>query len=364
MRLLALTALAAVLCAAPAVAQEDGDEIVLPEPRVSAGMSAAELRSGLDSWFAGLAEAGLFNGAILVARDGEEIYTAAIGTLGADDLAPVSTDTRFSMASIGKLFTHVAVAQLIEQGRLSPDDTIGELLPDYPNALSRSATVRQLLEHRAGVSDFFAPPFMETPKDQFASNADYYRFVSSLPAEFAPGEREQYCNGCYVVLGEIIARVTGQTYEQYLAEAVFAPLGMNSTEFSRYDRLPEGTARFTGRPMGPEGELMDVSEYHGVSGSGAGGVYSTVRDMLVFDNALRENRLLSPEMTAQVLRAPAASEGRSSARSGFAGGGPGVNTILLGDGAWTLIILTNRDEPGAEAMGLRLFPLLAGARET
>src|SRR5690606_3404212 len=108
-------------------------------------------------------------------------------------------------------------------------------------------------------------------------------------------------NGCYVVLGEIIARISGRSYEDYIAEHVFAPAGMRRSGFFRHDRLPENSARFTGRPQGPEGPLMDVSSFHGVAGSAAGNAYSTLRDMLAFDNALREHVLLNPELTAQVL---------------------------------------------------------------
>src|SRR5262249_6246580 len=143
----------------------------------------------------------------------------------------------------------------------------------------------------------------------------------------APGAREEYCNGCYVVLGEIVARVSGQRYEDYVAAHVLAPAGMTHTGFLRWDQAPANTARFTGHPQGPQGPLMDVARFHGVAGSAAGNAYSTLRDMLAFDNALREHRLLNPELTAQVLRGQPES-GRATARIGFAGGAPGVNTLL------------------------------------
>jgi hypothetical protein len=106
---------------------------------------------------------------------------------------------------------------------------------------------------------------------------------------------------------------------------------------------------------------VDVSEFHGVAGSGAGNAYSTLRDMLAFDNALREHRLLDARFTAQVLRAEP-SAGRAAARIGFAGGSPGVNTLLYGNGAWTVIVLTNFDEPAGETVGVTVFPLLAAPR--
>ena len=215
--------------------------------------------------------------------------------------------------------------------------------------------------HRGGIADIFGPAFRDMPKDQLASNHDYYRVVSQQPPEFAPGERQDYCNGCYVVLGEIVARVSGQSYEDYPARHVFAPAGMTRSGFFRHDRLPDNSARFTGRPQGPDGPLMDVSRFHGVAGSAAGNVYSTLRDMLAFDTALREHRLLNSDFTAQVLRGQPET-GRAATRIGFAGGAPGVNTIYYGNGAWTLVVLTNRSPPAAEAVGQTVFPLLAGAR--
>jgi hypothetical protein len=83
--------------------------------------------------------------------------------------------------------------------------------------------------------------------------------------------------------------------------------------------------------------------------------------MLAFDNALREHRLVSVESTAQILRSQPEA-GRATARVGFAGGSPGVNTLLIGNGAWTVIVLTNFDEPAGETVGSAVFPLLAGAR--
>lgn len=350
---------AAMLVAAPAAAQER-EMPSLPAPAISQSMSDAEIGAGLDPWLTDLNAQGVFNGAVLVARDGREIYTGARG-VAAIDGAALNVDTRFPIASIGKVFTHTAIAQLIQAGRLSPDTTVGEIIPDYPQAATRGATIAQLLAHQGGVEDIFGPHFRSAPMEQFLSNADYYRLVSAHPRMFAPGAREEYCNGCYVVLGEIIARVSGQTYEAYVAEHVFTAAGMSNTGFLRRDALPANSATFIGRPHGPQGPLMDVSRFHGYAGSAAGNAYSTLRDLLAFDNALREGRLVNAELTAQILRGQPGA-GRSTARVGFAGGGPGVNAVLYGNGGWTWIILTNREPPTAEAMTQTVFPLLAGPR--
>jgi len=357
----AALALAASLFCGAAAAQDGPPPPQLPPLALTPQSADAEIGARLDPWLADLQQQGVFNGAVLVARNGVEIYAGAHGVTDVSAAAALTTDMRFPLASIGKAFTHVAVAQLIEAGRLSPEDTIGELLPDYPNAASRTATVQQLLDHRGGIADIFGPVFRDTPKDQLADNRAYYQLVSSQPPMFAPGAREEYCNGCYVVLGEIIARVSGQSYEDYVEQNVFARAGMTGSGFLRHDQLPADAVRFQGRPQGPQTPLADVSRFHGVAGSAAGNAYSTLRDMLAFDNALREHRLLSPAMTAQMLRSEPR-DGRMATRIGFAGGAPGVNTGLYGNGAVTVIVLTNHPPPTAEAIGETVFSLLAGPR--
>jgi D-alanyl-D-alanine carboxypeptidase len=354
--------LAAGLIVAPAFAQPEGDRprVELPSVTLTAAMSDAEIGGALDPWLQGLSRDGIFNGAVLVARNGGEIYAQAYGARDVATGERLGADDRFPIASIGKAFTHVAVAQLIERGRLSPETTIGDILLNYPNAVSRGATVDQLINHRAGIADFNDPESPDASR-RMASNHDYYEIVSRAPPTFAPGAGQEYCNGCYIVLGEIIETVTNQRYEQYIAEHVFARAGMSQSGFLRHDQLPAGTARFIGRPMGPGTPLQDVSRFHGVAGSAAGNAYSTVRDLLSFDNALREHRLLNAALTAQVLRGEP-EIGRATSRVGFAGGAPGVNGLLFGNGAWTVIVLTNYPPPAGETIATTVFPLLAGPR--
>jgi D-alanyl-D-alanine carboxypeptidase len=357
-----ILALSTALLTAPSAAQPDDGRprIELPAIALNGRMSDAEIDATLDPWLQGLNRDGVFNGAMLVARNGQQIYLGAYGARDVATHVPLGVDDRFPIASIGKAFTHVAIAQLIQQGRLAPETTIGDVLPNYPNALSRSATVDQLINHRAGIADFHEPD-SPAAAAAMASNHAYYEIVSRAPPLFAPGVGQEYCNGCYIILGEMIETITGQPYEQYIAEHIFAPAGMNRSSFLRHDQLQEETARFIGRPMGPDSPLQDVSRFHGVAGSAAGNAYSTVRDLLAFDNALREHRLINAELTAQVLRGEPET-GRATARVGFAGGAPGVNGLLFGNGAWTVIVLTNYRPPAGETIATTVFPLLAGPR--
>ena len=133
-------------------------------------------------------------------------------------------DLRFNIASINKAFTRAAIAQLAGEGKLALSDTLGARLPDYPTAPAKAATIDQLLTHRVGIVDIFDPRF-QSRQPATGSNAEYFRMVAPQPLLFEPGADNRYCNGCYIVLGEIIARVSGMTYERTFG-GVFKPAGI------------------------------------------------------------------------------------------------------------------------------------------
>ena len=180
-----------------------------PPPPIDRSMTSAEIDRRLDGYFTKLAADDVFSGVALVARNGVPVFFKAYGLADREKKIANTIRTRFNLGSINKAFTQVAIHQLVAAGKLSYSDTLGKFFPDYPQAASRAATVEQLLGHRAGLSDFFGPEFTRAPKSQFASNADYFRFVGSQPPAFAPGEREQYCNGCYIALGAIVEKRVG-----------------------------------------------------------------------------------------------------------------------------------------------------------
>lgn len=345
------------------VGDRDEPRDATPPPPINATMAPAELEPALDGWLAPMAAADTFSGVVLVAKSGTPVFEKAYGFANRDTRTPNLVTTRFSLGSINKIFTKTAIAKLVGEGRLALTDTIGTLLPDYPNPAAKVATVAQLLEHRAGVADFFGPDFNEAPKSRFRSNADYYAFVAPKPLLFEPGARRQYCNGCYIVLGAIIERLSGMPYEDFVARHVFAPAGMTTAGAFRSDALPPDTARgYTRR--GPSasaagGALADNAPMHGLAGSGAGGGYAAARDLLAFDVALRAGRLLDAKQTAWMLNVDAATPGRSGGALGIAGGAPGVNAVLESSDTWTVVVVGNLDPPAAERLGVVIHRQLA-----
>lgn len=315
----------------------------VPPPQVDASMNATQMSAAIDTWLAPYIAHDDFAGVVMVAREGRPFLTRAYGLADRERNRAATETTRYNIASIGKKFTQTAIARLIQEGRLTRNSTIGELLPDYPNREAHSATIDQLVGMRGGISDFFGEDFSTQPKSRFNSNHAYYEYVSRLPQRFAPGSQNEYCNGCYVILGEIVERLSGVRFEDYVQRVVFTPAGMSRSGYFNAASLPEGTAFPYVRSAGPGSAYRNTQDHHGIAGSGAGGAYSTVGDLLAFDNALRDGRLLNPEMTAWVLGGQPTTE-RNHAALGVAGGGGGASNILVSDGHWTVIVTGNVPE--------------------
>lgn len=312
-------------------------------------MADTPLSVALSGYFAGLAAADDFAGVVLVAKNGQPIFENAYGTADRERSVPMGAGQRFNIASIGKAFTKTAIGQLLQSGTLKTTDTIGAILPDYPNPDAKPATIEQLLRFQVGIADFFGDTFARTPKDRFQSNHDYFTFVAPQPLTFKPGEKTEYCNGCYVVLGEIIAKVTGVPYERYIEEHVFAPARMKTAGFLAFGD-PDVAPGYTRKS--PDQPGTSAVGLHGHHGSAAGGAYATVGDLLAFDNAIRTRVLLDAKMTAWFFDNPAdESRARATDEYGIAGGAPGANASVESNGVWTIVALGNLDPPNAVRVG-------------
>jgi len=336
-----------------------GPPAIAPPP-INASMTDADLSAALDRYLDGLSKSGDFAGVVLVARDGKAFFEKAYGVADRERGVPMAAKMRFNYASIGKAFTRTAIGQLMAAGKLKPADTIGALLPDYPNPDAKPATVDQLLNFRVGVADFFGETFSKADKSRFQSNHDYYQLVAPQPLTFPPGARTEYCNGCYIVLGEIVARVSGMPYERYIQERVFAPAGMATAGFLSYGD-PDVPPSYT--RTSPSAPWTSGVGLHGRHGSGAGGSFGAARDLLAFDNAVRTHVLLDAKTTAWYFDNPAAATApRAMDGIGLAGGAPSANASLESNGAWTIAVVGNLDPPNAVRLGTALAGALYGSR--
>lgn len=306
-------------------------------PEINGRMTPAELSKAVDDFFAPQSARDEFSGVILIAKDGVPVVQKAYGYADRDQKRPNTLTTRFNIGSINKAFTQTAIQQLVAKGRLALTDTIGKILPDHPNKDAHAATIDQLLNHTAGIANHFGPAFNAAPKDRFRSNADYYNFVAPMPLTFAPGTSRAYCNGCYIVLGQIIEKVSEMKYEDYVAKNIYEPAGMRTAGW--FDDTASDIAMGYIRRGD---ELRPNRDTRGARGSAAGGGYATVADLLAFDLAQRSGKLVD--------RKPG--EGSvAQGGIGIAGGAPGLNAILESAGEWTVIVVSNFDPPSAERVG-------------
>ncbi|HEU5219228.1 MAG TPA: serine hydrolase domain-containing protein [Gemmatimonadales bacterium] len=335
-----------------------------PSGPLSESLAVSELTGYLDA----RARTDEFSGTVLVARNGRPILQRTYGLARVEQKIPNRADTRFNLGSDSKLFTQVAIGQLIEQGKLKFDTRIGEVLPDYLNAeAAKKVTVRQLLTMTSGIGDFFGPRFDAAPPHRIRTTGDYLTLFADQPLEFEPGGRQQYSNGGYIVLGAIIEKISGRSYYDYVREHIFRPAGMNETDSYEIDaavpNLATGYTTDDGRGPGPRRSNRETLPGRG---SSAGGGYSTAPDLLRFAMAVHQNRLLTPAYTTwfvtRVEPSAAATSDSVRARSfGWLGGSPGVNASITSNATtgYTVIVLSNYDPPSATSVARHISEVLS-----
>ncbi|MGE0886442.1 MAG: serine hydrolase [Blastocatellales bacterium] len=311
--------------------------------------SETEIIHELSQWIDQQAAADDFSGVVLIAKNGKPIFQKAVGLADKASKTPNRIDTKFNLGSINKLFTRIAITQLIEQGKLSWDDKLGKILPDYPNKeAAEKVTVKRLVEMQSGIGDFFGKKYDATPKERLRSINDYLPLFADQALAFEPGSKRAYSNGGYIVLGAIIEKVTGQTYYDYVREHIFKPAGMANTDSyfsdSKTLNLAEGYRR------NEKGERVNNVDTRPARGSSAGGGYSTTEDLLKFSIALLGNKLLSAEATRKIV----------GGGIGVAGGAPGINSELEIEprSGYTIIVMGNYDPPNAANVNRRIRQLL------
>lgn len=357
----------------------------LPGAALTGPVDDATLEAELARYLDKLSEADVFSGAVLIARNGTPIYSAARGQANVEAGTPNNTETRFNLGSMNKMFTAVAIGQLVEDGEVTFNDTIAQHLPDYPAEVADKVTIHHLLTHTSGLGDFFGPRY-DQEKESLHTLEDYLALFVDLPLKFKPGARHEYSNAGFIVLGLIIEAVTGQDYFDAVRERVYGPAGMDATDaFERDADTPNLAIGYTYQlPRDPADlKIEDALKprvpndfFLSPRGTSAGGGYSTVGDLLSFDRALHQATLLAPEMVATLTEGKVDTPkpgvryayGFEDDRSGnerivgHGGGAPGINGLL--DMYWdldaTVVALGNYDRV-TQLVSMKARRLLAGS---
>lgn len=265
----------------------------------------------LDELVAGFVKLQQFNGSVLVARNGTVLLKKGYGYANFELLSPNEVDTKFRLASVTKQFTAMAVMQLVERGALRLEGTISEYLPDYPKETGSKVTIHHLLTHTSGIpsyTDF--PGFMQQHVRDPYRPQDFIKYFKDSTLLFQPGERFAYNNSAYFLLGVIIEKVTGKPYAQVLAEHIFIPLGMKNTGYDVNARvLPKRAAGYH-----LNGDQLVNAPYIDMSiPYAAGSLYSTVEDLMLWDNALYTETLVKNETLNKIFTPYISTAGRGVA---------------------------------------------------
>ncbi len=352
------------------------------EPSAGSGanvkMTEAEIVKSLADYINDLAKADKFSGVVLIARDGKPLFERAWGLADKSKNIPNRVDTKFNLGSMNKMFTAVAIAQLVERGKLSFDDTVGKYLPDYPNkTVAEKVTVHQLLTHTSGLGSYWNEKF-DKQRTTIKSVSDYLALFADEPPAFEPGARFQYSNSGFIVLGAIIEKVSGQNYYDYTRDHIFKPAGMlNTGYYQMTEQTPNLAMGYTtGDDENPSssGVRTENTTTRPNRGGPAGGGYSTAEDLLKFHQALRDHKLLSARYT-DIVTTGKVDMGGAGARYAYGfgdmtvngkrvfghnGGAPGIaaDLSMFPDLGYTTVVLSNYDPPAMMPVARKIRDLL------
>ena len=297
-----------------------------------------------------------FNGAWLYAENGEIVSKGVLGFRDPEDTLPITEDTIFQLASVSKTFTAAAVMLLVRQGLLSTEDEITKYFPEIPYP---GVTVRHLLNHTSGIPDYFddADWFIRIWKEEnrVPGNDEILRFLRETEAKpyFAPGEGLHYSNTGYNLLALLVERLSGVAYEEFLRRNVFESAGMSFTRCChiRRDGVPfENYARATVFDEGKcvadvdSAEDGDVVAFDGLNGDDY--VYTTIFDMLRWDRALREGKVLTLEEQQRMYTPGKLNNGSDAVYDEGDGLGYGFGWAVGRDEAFGLVVSHSGGMPG------------------
>jgi len=253
----------------------------------------------IDSLMSRYHELGEFNGAVLVARQGQTLVNKGYGYADMKEKAPNGPETKFLIGSISKQFTAVTILRLIELERLSLDSTLAEALPYYRKDTGGKVKIRHLLGHTSGIPSFTDPP--QEDVQVLPSTKEFVITYCSRDLYFEPGTRFRYNNGGYVILGAIIEQATGLSYEDALRQYLFGPLGMGSSGLGRLGMaVPRAAKGYQRRG----GEIVDAGAVDPLLAFSAGGLYATTTDLALWEKIFYSDAVLSPESRELLSSAP------------------------------------------------------------
>jgi len=306
--------------------------VVLATHGVALSQSSSDKARKIDEVLSAANKYHLFNGSVLVAENGKVIHKKGYGHANMEWNILNTPDTKFRLGSITKQFTAALILQLVDEGKVKLDGKLSDYLPAYRKDVGDKVTIHQLLNHTSGIPSYtsVANFFANVSRNPFTVD-DFVKQFASSDLEFEPGSKYSYNNSGYFLLGAIIEKVTGQSYDKALKSRILDPLGMKNTGYDLHSPVIEkraaGYERFgNGYRNAP---YLDMSIPYA-----AGSMYSTVDDLYLWDQALYTDRVVSAQSKALMYK-PALADyayGWVVNKAEFGNGAPATERIMHGGG--------------------------------
>jgi CubicO group peptidase (beta-lactamase class C family) len=346
------------------------------DPRPAADSLAEKLQKEVGPWLETQAKNGAFSGVVLVTRNGAPLFSATYGMADRARKVPNTLDTRFNLGSMNKMWTAIAIAQLVEQGKVDLDATVGTYVPDLPNqAIRETVKVRHLLSHTSGMGTYLRNGFLRT-KFYAAKAADFVPYYANDSLAFTPGARMQYSNSGFALLGLIVERVSGQSFYDYAKKNIIERADMTRAEYADVRQHPTDVAvGYAKLPQdGSVVENWDLIEQHS---SPAGGAYASARDLVAFSRALWSGKLVGLPLVKEFTTGKVAMGPQMQYAFGFGtgdiqgwrqvghnGGIAGANAefMMFPDKGVDVVVLANIDAPAATAVVGQILSALTGVK--
>ncbi|MFK7775434.1 MAG: serine hydrolase [Saprospiraceae bacterium] len=296
----------------------------LEEPKLPAEMLACEdtKQKKIYDLVNACAEYGQFNGSVLVAEKGKVIYKNGFGEANKEWNIPNKADTKHRLASISKQFTAMAIVQLAAENKLKLDAPITNYLPDYPKANGNIITIHHLLTHTSGLPNYTSFPNYREMMVKHHNPMDLVKSFADLPLDFKPGAEYAYSNSGYALLGVIIEKVSGKTYEQVLQDQIFSPLKMNNTGYDNNSTVLKNRASGYYKNVN---SFVNAGYINMTAAYAAGALYSTVEDLYLWDQALYTEQLAAKKYMDLLF------EKHTPARGGHYGYGWEMGNMRIGN---------------------------------
>jgi CubicO group peptidase (beta-lactamase class C family) len=269
--------------------------------------SQDQIASSIDSILSPLADAKSPGLAVLVRKNGDTIFERGYGVRELRSLAKIDADTNFRLASCSKQFTALAMMLLVHDGKLDYEEKLTDVFPYFP-AYGKAITIRNLLNHTSGLPDYEdlmdaaekrKGALIWTPTKQIQDAEVLNLLEKETAGKFAPGTQWSYSNSGYVILGLVVAKISGRPFREFLRERIFTPLKMSQTV-----AFEKGKNEVLQRAYGhsKEGDVWKETDQSPTSATlGDGGIYSSLTDLAKWDESLAQHTLLTEKETQLAL---------------------------------------------------------------